>query len=69
MVEVTRGGGSGGTKPGGGIERLRGCCMFGTTIEDEQIPDRMFRLDQRIESVQFKTWQVLKDGSYDMGSS
>lgn len=28
----------------------------------------MFRLDQRIESVQFKTWQVLMDGSYDMGS-
>jgi hypothetical protein len=43
--------------------------MFGTRIEDEQIPDRMFLLDQRIESVQFKTWQVLKDGSYDMGSS
>lgn len=34
----------------------------------------MFRVDQRIESDQFETWQVLavaghKEGSYDMGSS
>lgn len=29
----------------------------------------MVRLDQRIESVEIKTWQVLMDGSYDMGSS
>lgn len=43
------------------------CRGLGPGIEDEQNSDEMLRLDRRIESVQFKTWQVLKEGSYDMG--
>jgi hypothetical protein len=64
VVRETRGERLGETRPGWDVERV--VVVSEQLLRTKRIQMRCFDLDQRIESVQFKTWQVLKEGTWKL---